>query len=126
MALRIAREEVYLPLPMGKGAVSDIEGKREYFVPIAEIYAPQGALNELKGLGKRAVARGLVIQCCDTNDTARATEVYGGSRVAYSVLCGLATKKGIQYLHLRHIVPVDFGLYWEGGKFYQLETKKEQ
>lgn len=112
MALRIVREEVYLPLPMGKGAVLDMAGEKEYFVPIAEINAPEDVLDELKGLGKRAAARGLVIQ-------------YGGSRVAYSVLCGLSSRNGVQHLHLRHVEPVNFGLYWEGGKFYQHETKKE-
>ena len=125
MALRIVREEVYLPLPMGKGAVLDMAGEKEYFVPIEEINAPEYVLDELKGLGKRAAARGLVIQCSDTNDTADATEVHGESRVAYSVLCGLSTRNGVQHLHLRHVEPVNFGLYWEGGKFYQHETKKE-
>lgn len=125
MALRIVREEVYLPLPMGKGAVLGIAGEKEHSVPIAEICVSEDVLYELKGLGKKSVARGLVIQYGDTHDIADATEVHDRARVTYSVLCGLSTKNGVQYLHLRHIEPVNFGLYWEGGKFYQHETKKE-
>ena len=118
MALRIAREEYYLPLPMRIEQIRSMDGVKDCFVPVAETSVPDWVLEELRGMGNRAIANGLVVEY---NGIEKPDEngVEGVHRVAYSVQCGLATKNGVSNLHLIHIVPVKFALCWVKGKFYQ-------
>lgn len=121
MALRIAREEVYLPLPMDSEQVWMLRGATECFMPIEETCTPKWVLDELVELGSRGSA-GLIIEDNSiylSNAEAKETD----HRVVYSVQCRLTKQDGIQYLHLHHIVPVYLDLYWEGGKCYQREDR---
>ena len=124
MALRIAREEYYLPLPMDSERVRSMDGVKDCFVPVAETRVQDWVLDELKGMGNRAIANGLVVEY---NGMGKPDEngVEGSHRVAYSVQCGMAAKNGVSYLHLLRIVPVKFGLCWVKGKFYQYKEDEE-
>ena len=120
MSLRIAREEVYELLPISIDHVISMQGQKNYYLPVAETNIPDWVLNELKEMGSKAAARGLVIIDSGIDSTGAPT-VKGGFNVAYSVLCGLSMKNGVQHICFSHIEPVDFNLYWKSGKFYQQE-----
>ena len=125
MALRIAREEIYLPLPIDSEHIEAMQGKREYFVPVAETSIPKNVIDELMEIGNKAIARGLVIQNCDIDDSDTSAENIGLD-VIYYVRCGLVMRNGVSYLRMSHIEPLNFGLKWKEGKFYQYENRKEQ
>lgn len=119
MALRIAREEIYLPLPMGVGHVVSMYGKKTYLVPVEETRVPEWILVNLKDIGQKAAVRGLVIvDNCNINDLGR--QIFeDGFNVVYSVWCGLTIRSGVTYLRFEHIIAVDFDLCWKDGKCYQ-------
>lgn len=125
MSLRIAREEVYLPLPISIDHAMSIKGKKDYLVPVDETRIPEWVLNELREIGAKATARGLVFIDSDIDEFGAPT-VEGGFGVAYSVLCGLAMKNGAPHIRMSRITPVDFNLCWKAGKFYQQEKKRER
>ena len=118
MSLRIAREEVYLPLPISIEHAMSMQGRKDYFVPVEETRIQERVLNELREIGAKAAARGLVFIDSDIDESGVPT-VEGGFGVAYSVLCGLAMKNGTQQIQMSRITPVDFNLCWKAGKFYQ-------
>ena len=120
MALRIAREEVYELLPISIDHAISMQGQKDYSIPVAETNIPDWVLNELKEMGSKAAARGLVIIDSGIDSTGAPT-IKGGFNVAYSVLCGLSMKNGVQHICFSHIESVDFNLYWKSGKFYQQE-----
>ena len=124
MALRIPREEYYLPLPMNGEHVRSMVGVKDYFVPVTETCIPDWVLNELRGMGNRSVANGLVVEY-NGIDKPDENEDDGIYRVAFSVHCGLTTKNGVLNVHLFHITPVKFGLCWVKGKFYQHGENEE-
>ena len=123
MALRIAREKVYLPLPIDGEHIQAMQGKKVYFLPISETCIPKCVINELMGIGSRAVARGLVIQDRGL-DGPKALIKEAGFEVIYSVHCGIAMKNGVPNLRMSHIELLDFGLWWKKGKFYQHENER--
>ena len=120
MSLRIAREEVYLLLPISIDHAISMQGQKNYSLPVEETNIPVWVLTELKEIGSRTDARGLVIIDSGIDSTGVPT-VKGGFNVAYSVWCGLSMKNGVRHIRFRHIEPVDFNLYWKAGKFYQQE-----
>lgn len=125
MSLRIVREEFYLLLPISIDNAISMQGQKNYSVPVAETKIPDWVLNELKEIGAKAAARGLVI--IDSSiDSSGALTVKGGCNVAYSVFCGLFMKNGVQHIRFSHIETVDFNLYWKDGKFYQQVKLKER
>ena len=125
MSLRIAREEFYLLLPLSIDHAISMQGQKNYTVPIAETNIPDWVLNELKEIGAKAAARGLVI--IDSGvDSSGVPTVKGGFYVAYSVFCCLGMKNGVQQIRLSRIEPVDFNLYWKDGNFYQQDEPKER
>ena len=120
MSLRIAREEYYFPLPMDSEQVWMLRGSTECFMPLEETFILDWVLRELSELGSRGSAPGLIIE--DNSMYLQNAEVKESEhRVAYSVRCGIAKKDGVSYLHLSHIEPVSFGLYWIDGKCCQRE-----
>ena len=123
MSLRIPREEFYLLLPISIDHALSMQGKANYSVLVAETNIPDWVLNELKEMG--ANARGLVI--IDSGvDSSGVPTVKGGFNVAYSVLCRLSVKNGVQHICLSSIETVDFNLYWKDGKFYQQDKPRER
>lgn len=116
MALRIAREEVYLLLPLSIDHAMSMQGRKDYLVPVAETDIPKYVLNELKA--SKAELGGLVV-IDEEIDSFGSQTVNDGFYVAYSVRCSLSMKEGVQNIRLTHIEPVDFNLYWKKGKFYQ-------
>ena len=124
MALRIPREEYYLPLPMNGEHVRSMVGVKDYFVPVTETCIPDWVLNELRGMGNRSVANGLVVEY-NGIDKPDENEDDGIYHVAFSVHCVLTTKNGVPNVHLLHITPVKFGLCWVKGKFYQHGEKRK-
>ena len=124
MALRIAREEVYLPLPVDGEHIQAMRGMKEYMVPIAETGIPKYVIDEFMEIGNKSIARGLVIQSYDIDESGTSIEKIGLD-VVYCVRCGLAMRNGVPYLHMSHIEPLDFGLWWKEGKFYQHENRKD-
>lgn len=118
MALRIAREEVYLLLPLSIDHAMSMHGRKEYSMPVEEADLPEDVLDELKDIGPKAVLGGLVV-IDEEIDSFGLPTVDDGFYVAYSVRCGLFMKEGKQHIRLSHIEPVDFNLYWKNGKFYQ-------
>ena len=125
MSLRIAREEVYLPLPISIEHAMSLQGRKDYLVPVEETRIQERVLSELKEIGAKAAAIGLVFIDSDIDESGAPT-VEGGFGVAYSVLCGLAMKNGAPHIRMSHITPVDFNLCWKAGKFYQQENPKEK
>lgn len=124
MALRIVRENVYLPLPMGSGCIQSMKVAKDCFVSVDETLIPKWVLDELTELGSRAAARGLVIE--DDGDASNVETVEIGNRVAYSVRCRLVKRNEVQQIHLSHIEPVDFCLCWgKDGKCYLPENAYE-
>ena len=123
MSLRIAREDVYLLLPISIGHAISMWGQKSYSVPISETNVPDWVLDELKAIGSKAVARGLVIIDSDI-DRSGVPTIKSGFNAAYSVSCGLSMKDGVQCIHFSHIETVDFNLCWNSGKFYQIDEPK--
>ena len=123
MSLRIAREEVYLPLPISIEHAMSMYGRKDYLVPLEETRIPEWVLNELREIGVKTAARGLVFIDSGIEGSGVPT-VEGGFGVAYSVLCGLAMKNGAQHIRMSRIMLVDFNLCWKAGKFYQQENPK--
>ena len=125
MSLRIPREEYYLLLPISIDHALSMQGKANYSVLVAETNIPDWVLNELKVMGANANARGLVI--IDSGvDSSGVPTVKGGFNVAYSVLCRLSVRNGVQHICLNSIETVDFNLYWKDGKFYQQDKPRER
>ena len=124
MALRIAREEYYLPLPMSGDHWQTIEEAKECLVPTSETQIPEWVLEELAGLGKRCAARGLVV-FMDSDETGESGQSKSTGHVEFSVMCGLVTDNGVQNIRMTHIEPVDFNLIYTDGKFYQVDTDDE-
>ena len=123
MALRIAREIVYLPLVIDGEHIQAMRGMKEYMVPIAETFTPKYVIDELMEIGNKSIARGLVIQNCNIDEASASIEKIGLD-VIYCVRCGLAMRNGVPHLRMSHIEPLDFGLCWKEGKFYQHETER--
>lgn len=124
MALRIAREEVYLVLPMSIEHAMSMQGKKDYSVPVTGTRIPEWVLNELEEIGSKATARGLIIIDSDV-DSSGCPTVEGGFYAAYSVFCSLVMKNGVRHIRFIRIEPVDINLYWRAGKFYQQYDSKD-
>ena len=124
MALRIEREEYYIPLPLNSQHIRSMDGVEEYFVSVSETSISACVVDELKELGSKVSVGGLVVEY-NGMEKPDVNGVEGTHRVVYSIRCGLAMKSGVLHLHLTHIEPLTFGLFWEDGKFFQEEDEDE-
>jgi len=118
MALRIAREGVYVLVAVTIDHAMLMQGQRDYSLPLAETRISDWDLDELKMIGCKGAARGLLMMDGNIGSLGAPT-IEGGFNIAYSVVCGLAMENGVQHIRLSHIEPINFDLYWKDGKVCQ-------
>ena len=118
MALRIAREEVYVLVAVTIDHAMLMQGQKNYSLPLTETRISDCDLDELKRIGSKGAASGLLMMDGNIGSLGTPT-IEGGFNIAYSVVCGLAMKNGVQHIRLSHIEPINFDLYWKDGKVYQ-------
>ena len=74
MSIRIRREAMYMPLPMGVMCISVLKGKTDYSVPISDVKLSQTDLMVLRQQ-KKGCIKGLVIQLPDPENVVGNIEV---------------------------------------------------
>lgn len=110
MSLRIAREEVYLPVVLDENHISAMHGIKSYTMPLSDVWLTDYSEEVLRSLDKGEAVRCLIIKY--DNEQSDLDVVYNGC-------CGLTTKGDTEYLRVMQIEPIKLDLYLKGGKIYQ-------
>ena len=142
MALRIAREKMYVPLPVGVGKVFEMYGRQSVSMPIEEIVLPTELLPFL-WFGVKHRLRGLVVVENNLSPSelemiiARFSECHGGKETLTAGMIEslhLCVPFSVQYnvrkcgedcwIDMDDFKYLDFVLCWHNGRF--LPSRNQQ
>ena len=129
MAVRIRREEKYIPLPVSMKHILAMKGKENYSVPLEDVCMSQEAFmsNEELPIALLGLANGITLKCLVVqlgDEKSCGAEDVWTNCARYCADCRMCEMDAMKQFKLSRIENVNFRLRWKHGKFYPVGDKK--